>query len=115
MASFPTLSTGSIACYPLTRTVSMDTTVHQFENDTEQRYRSRKELVGLELVFENVRTTDWTLIQTFFDDHDGGFAPFEVTVNGIMYSNCVFVDDSLSKTEVNHGYVSGTVRIRQLK
>jgi hypothetical protein len=116
MASFPTLSTGSIACYPLTRTVSTATEVHRFEDDTEQRYRDRVALMVFELVWTNISESDFALIEAFFDARRGTFdATWDITVNGTLVSNCSFVDDSLSRTENKHGFVSGSLRIRQTR
>lgn len=116
MASFPTLSTGSIACYPLTRTVSTATVVHRFENDTEQRYRDRVALMKFDLVFTDIKMSDFDLIEAFFEARKGPYdATWDITVAGILIQNCVFVDEKIVRIEAKPGFVSGSVGIRQVK
>ena len=115
MASFPTLSTGAIATYPLARTVSAATVVHRFEDDSEQRYRDRVILHEFELNFESISFDDWSLIRVFFEARRGSFEPWDITVDGTLYSDCIFVDDSLTRTEDKPNRVSGSVKVRQIK
>ena len=113
---FPTLSTGAIACWPLTWAVTYATVVHQFEDDSEQRYRDARPLSELTLVFTDITEADYALVEAFFDSNAGGFdATWSITVSGTLIQNCCFVDDSLERTESKPGYVSAQVRVRQIK
>lgn len=116
MASFPVLSSGSVAQYPLADTRAYRTVVHQFENDKEQRYTSRVALREFTLTFAHISEADYTLIEEFFDARAGGFdSTWDITVNGTLVPNCSFVEDSLVRTEARPGYVSLVIRIRQTR
>lgn len=114
MASFPTLSTGSIAT-SIVRTAGFQTTVHRFEDDSEQRYCDRVELAEFTLELDSISFADYDLVQTFFDARAGDFdATWDITVSGTLYSNCVFVDSLLSRTESKPGRVAVSIRVRQV-
>lgn len=116
MASFPVLSSGSVAQYPLTESRVYGTTIHKFENDKEQRYASRVALHEYVLTFNNISEADYTLIEEFFDARAGMFdATWDITLNGTLVPNLTFAEDALTRTENKPGYVSVVIRVRQTK
>ena len=51
MASFPTLSFGGVALYPLTRRIAAPVAVHRSLDDTEQRWKKSAVLNRFTLLF----------------------------------------------------------------
>lgn len=74
MPSFPTLATGSVAKYPLTRGNSYRGMVYFHADLSEQRFsRGQGGLATFELVFTNVSTADKNTVRQFFIDRFGSF------------------------------------------
>lgn len=116
MAAFPTLATGSVAMYPVTRTHTRQTRVFKFLDDKEQRYRDRVRLERFELVFEHLGLADRDTIISFFDSTKGSFdATWEISLAGVTYKSCVFEDDELKWSEPIEGLYNLTLKIRQTK
>ncbi len=77
MASFPNLSSGRVAKYPLTRRKKYRTGVFIANDLSEQRFsRGSGGLEEFELAFDNVTTADKDLVRAFFNARRG---PFDTT------------------------------------
>jgi hypothetical protein len=98
--TFPILSCGSPVLYPLTRSINFLTTVHSFLNDKTQRWRSHDRLESFDLVWNHLKLVDLNAILTFWRQMRGpDHTDWEITIDGQLYQNCTFMDDSLSYTE----------------
>lgn len=116
MASFPAIYSGSISLYPLTRTTHRATTVQEFTDFTEQRWKCGPTLEAFELVFEGVRLADMLTIRTFFDGRKGGFdATWDITLAGVTYSHMVFDGDVFETTETAGGLYSFKLPCKQVR
>ena len=129
---FPLLSPGSMsylssplvnnafAQYPATFGHGFVTRVHQFLDDSEQRWVTRGELLTLALQFHGVCGYDFSLIRDFFNSLAGGYVDpnlantFSITIDNATYDWCCFESDSIENV-VNRGEVySFTLQIKQL-
>lgn len=112
MATFPTLSSGSMkvlgslaseamAMYPATLRQEYQTKVLKFANDTEQRWVSQRELFSCSLDFHSVNGFDFSIILAFFKQMRGQYLDssltnvFDITLGGVNYHYCVFDQDSI--------------------
>lgn len=98
--SFPTLSFGATAMYPLTLRVSCITRVLKAANSTEQRFAVRPAMATLEVSLVNASATDKASVDSFFDTQKGAFdSSWDITVDGKTYTSARFMDDELSWEE----------------
>jgi hypothetical protein len=100
LPTFPTLSCGSPVLYPLSRTISFLTNVNTFLNDTQQRWRQHAQLSSFDMVWNHLKLVDLNAILTFWRSMRGpDHTDWQITIDGVVYTNCTFVDDSLTYTE----------------
>lgn len=97
--TFPTLSTGSICKYPVTRKSGWLTRVNQFVDFTEQRWVVRQPLMDVVFEYRNLSRADIATLKTFFETQLGAYDTFEVDFDGIAYQNMVFDQDDFSPVE----------------
>ncbi len=104
MPSFPTLSSGAVVKYPLTRTVVARTSVLEFVNGSEQRFIEGKQTQRFRLQFDQIKTADMVTLQTFFSDSKGAFdQTWDLTIGAETITNCYFDSDEFSATESSEG------------
>lgn len=116
MASFPTLTHGTVALFPLTECSAYLTGVFQHVDGTEQRFRKRAPLAEWTLQFDRISKADKNTIQGFFDSVKGGFdSTWDITIGGTLYAYMCFVDSALTVTEAQAGLYSVTAKIRQTR
>ena len=114
--TFPTLSTGSVAQYPLVRGLSFPVKIAQFLDDTEQRWRSGPPLNNWVLAFKRLKWADVQTIQTFFNTQKGSFDPtWSWPVDGTTWTSIVFADDKFPDTETYQNQHSLTLNLKQTK
>lgn len=100
MASFPTTKGGTLGMYGFQRSKEYRTEVFQFTDSSEQRWNSRVPLAKFVIVCINVNGYDVANIRQFFNDSKGGFdSTWDVTVKGVLYSNCCFADSTFPIAE----------------
>ena len=116
MASFPTLSFGGVALYPVTRRIAVPVTVFRSLDDSEQRFKRSAVLNRFTLVFTGLNATNRDTLQTFWNTNKGPYdSTWDITVGGTLYSYCCFEDDVLSWRETGAELWSVTLKIRQVR
>lgn len=74
MANFPTLSSGAVTKYPVTRRKKFRTAVYTHVDMSEQRFsKGGAPLVEFDLSFNSVTTEDKELVRDFFNNRRGSF------------------------------------------
>ncbi len=115
MASFPNLSWGSVALYPLTETTRMATAVLTFSDFTEKRWRRGPKLKAFVMALEAIGLADVGTIRAFFDGRKGGFdSTWDITIGTDNYQNMTFINDTLEFVERDGAYF-GNIQIRQVR
>ncbi len=116
MSSFPTLSTGAIAQYPLACTQQFATDVVLFTDGTEQRYgRFASPLRQWTLRFSLLTETELAALLEFFQQQQGGAGTFSFTDpnDGAVYESCRFASDVVEVEIDGDGGGAATVVIQQ--
>lgn len=118
MASFPTLSTGAIAQYPLGCTQQFATDVLQFTDGTEQRYRRfAAPLLQWTLRFSLLTETELAALLEFFQQQQGAAGTFSFTDpnTGTIYPTCRFATD-IAQVDIDaNGRGAATLVIQQVR
>lgn len=100
MASYPTLASGNVALYPVTREVMFPVQVHRALDDSEQRWQRSAPLNKFRLEYSDLSSADLATIQTFFDSIKGGYdSTWDIALAGVTYSYCCLTHDDLSPSE----------------
>lgn len=132
MASFPTMSSGSmkvvgdldseaIAMHPSVINHSFATRIFRSVGDHEQRWAIRRELFGGILQYSQVNGYDMSLIREFFNSQKGRYVNsslsnvFDITLFGITYDYCVFDQDELEVSVGRGETYSFELRIKQIR
>lgn len=124
MPSFPTLATGSVACYPITRGNRYRTMVYYMVDLSEQRFsRGQGGLASFELVYTNISTADKNTLRTFFIDRFGSFDhTWDITLpdpsvgSPTTYNNMQFIPgQQFEAANLSQGRWSVTLKIRQTR
>jgi hypothetical protein len=120
MATFPTLSTGSVAMYPLTRNVCFATGIFTFINGSEQRVPDRAGYPSFALVLTGANGYDASLVREFFYGRKGAFDnTWSLTLapnlggSPVTYPNLFFADDAIQFTDAPAERFSVTLRCMQ--
>ena len=123
MASFPSMTSGAVAKFPLTRAVTFRSGVLCSVDGTEQRFSKGNPLTNFTLVFTRVKTVDKNTIRDFFNARMGAFdhswsLTLPPSVEGApaigAYNDLEFVPkQSFVATEENPGFWSFTLKVRQ--
>ena len=101
MATFPKLHTGAVTQYPSGKSVAFQTTVSQFIDGTEQRFRSAKgPRKRWEIRLSQVSPEEMGAVEDFFRSAQGRFSAFSFVDpwDGTEYSNCSFEMDELTSS-----------------
>src|SRR5262249_41169560 len=86
--------------YPLARTVTFNTSVTRFLDDSEQRYSRRKRLDFFALRLSNLPKSELDKLYAFWEDVRGPLVKWKITVDGVPYDNCQFVNDDFTFEEL---------------
>lgn len=114
--TFPTLSFGSVALYPLQRSLSAGVKITRFLDDTEQRVRTAPFLNSWIVQLGQIKLVDIQAIQAFFGTQKGPFdASWIWPIDGTSWTSTVYQDDSLTCTQTDQGVWTATFNIRQTK
>jgi hypothetical protein len=104
--TFPTLSTGAIAQYPLTRELHLDAEVVRFLDGCAQAYRNqavarRRWVIDLALL----NATEVTTLREFFEEQKGAWGTFRFTDpwTGSTFASCSFDDDAFPEQQEAEG------------
>ena len=98
MTTFPILSTGAIAQYPLTRSQEYRTSVQRFVDGSDQRYRELRQPVRRwALRFDQLTSEEAAAIEDFFNSQQGRYGVFSFTDphDGTEYPECIIESDSI--------------------
>lgn len=111
---FPTLSSGSVAAYPVRRTTSVATKKVRFLDDTEQRWRTVGQLDNWSLSFQHLKLVDIETLRTFFYARKGRFdSTWTFAIDGSSYTLMAFDQDAFSYAETGPGIYSTELKIIQ--
>lgn len=114
--TFPTLSTGSVAMYPVVKNLVVPARVIHFLDDTEQRWIAGAPLNRWTLAFSHLKWADVQTVQTFFNNQKGAFdSSWLFSIGGTSYSAMAFDQDDFSYTENSPSKFSLTLKIVQTK
>jgi hypothetical protein len=113
---FPTLTTGSVAQYPLTRGLVFPVKIAQFLDDTEQAWRSGPALNNWVLSFKRLKWADVQTIHTFWNTQKGDFdSTWSWPIDGTTWTSMVFTDAKFPDIETYQNQHSLTLNIKQTK
>lgn len=118
--TLPTVRSGRQALVPLVRRNAFSTTVTQFENGTEQRWRNRAALHQFDLLYQGINKTDALALETFFNSVKGEFdsildTDFEFTLGATLYQSNCLLEDVFPIRETRVGRYDCGFRFRQTK
>lgn len=132
MPTFPTIQSGSmlaygsllneaLVAYPLGTGHNYVTRVHTFLGDHEQRYVVRREFLTVVVEYSNLSGYDASLLRTFYFNQIGAYVTpslsntFSLTLFGVTYNYCAFVEDSLEETQSRDERFSMRLSIAQIR
>lgn len=114
--AFPTITSGAVACYGSSRTVTYKTNVITCQDLSDYRSAARGKLSNFQLVFTAIKGYDLSKIRAFWISQKGGFdSTWSLTFQGNTYNNCAFADDNWNFVENpdSPNRYSGTLNIEQ--
>jgi hypothetical protein len=115
MAAFPQLGRGAVAQYPSTRTIEGSTTVLQYADGAEQRFRTRAEpALRWRIRLSDVTPEELFAIETFFLEQQGQYGSFSFNDpwDGTEYPDCSFESDEFDADSFAEGRAATTLMIR---
>ncbi len=101
MTTFPLLSTGAVAQYPLTRSSQYLTCVQRFVDGSDQRFRDLRQPVRRwTLRFDQLTQEEAGAIEDFFSSRQGRHGTFSFTDphDGMEYPECFIESDNMLLT-----------------
>jgi hypothetical protein len=103
------------ALYPLERTYAFRTTVKQFCDDSEQRWRVRGSgLARFKLTYRRISASNVNSLLAFWRTSKGAWdSTWSVFIDGVTYPNMYFTDDNFSLEETDPGLFSLTLTCAQ--
>jgi hypothetical protein len=116
MPSFPVLSTGAVAQYPLSRTTSFATDVVQFLDGSQQRCIARgKKLRRWQISLSQLNDSELLALEQFFDSAQGNFGVFSFTdpLSGEVVPNCRLLNPSIATDYLAAGIGSAVLHIEE--
>ncbi len=117
MPSFPSLSSGYLAKYPLERGRSYRTAVMTAVDGTEQRFSKGSALEDFTLAWTSVRTADKNLVRDFFNSRKGSFdTTWDITLPKPSLGTWTSVEfvpgQDFTAVEYKPGYWQFTLKVR---
>lgn len=98
--TFPILSSGQVAKYPVQRSRTYLTEVVKFINDKEQRWVKRAPLEAFALQFTSLNADDVETLREFFNSQLGMFdKTWTLEFDGVTYEHMVFAHDEFREEE----------------
>ena len=98
--SFPTLSGGTTAMYPLSIKVTCLTRVQRGAHSSEQRWVVCAPFADLEATYTNLSADDQSTVQAFHDSQKGAYdSTWSFTLDSRTFTACRFYDDELKWEE----------------
>ena len=114
--TFPTLSSGAVCQYGITRSIASPVRILRAVDFSEQRYRTAQLLSGWQLVYRRLKLADVELLADFFDAQKGCFdTSWVFPFQGENYTAMTFDQDEFSATESALGQYDVSLKIRQTK
>jgi phage-related protein len=111
---FPTISSGDAWLAPATQTVTMQTEVVTFLDDSEQRWRSGDPLAAWDLTFSDITWADTQLLLNFFSTVKGAYqTPWTFPFIGTNYTGMAFELDAFEAVENQAQLWTVSMRFRQ--
>ena|SRR6185437_15333037 len=97
---FPTLKSGTVACWGTTRTRTFGSDVLACVDGSAYRYKSRLPTTDFTLVFTAIEGYDLAVLRAFWISNKGSFdSTWQITLDGVLYQNCCFASDQWAFTE----------------
>jgi hypothetical protein len=115
MAAFPRVGNRAVAQYPSARRVESSTTVLEYLDGTEQRFRNRAAPATHWLIrLSDVPAEELVAIEVFFLEQQGQYGSFSFTDpwDGTEYPDCSFESDELHADSFAEGRSSTTLIIK---
>jgi hypothetical protein len=112
--TLPTVHNGAVALYPVNRHRATLTSVVQFCDFSEQRWKERPPLFTGVLAYTKLSSVDRAALAAFFAAQKGQFDhTWNFVMAGVNYTNLCFTDDKLQFTESTPTLWSCTLNVRQ--
>lgn len=115
-ATLPTIRSGAIALYPLTRSALRPVRVIQFMNGKEQRFKVAAPYAGFGLTYSDITATDRTTLDAFIASTKGSFDnTWQFTLGSPTYGGLAFETDTFEWTESQNrpNFYNAQIRFRQ--
>ena len=116
--TFPTLSSGQVCMYPVTRIARTLTREFRFADGSRQGWMTQGHMNSFELQFDGLSAADRATVRDFIDLQKGQFdKSWTFPFDGTNYAACQFEMDELSATEAETaiGRYGFSLKIRQVK
>lgn len=115
MATFPTLKTGAVAQYPLSRTVSFATQAVRFLDGSRQSYRLSAGLRRWTLNLDLLDETELAAVMAFTEQAGSATFSFADPVTGDTVASCVISGGQFEAVLVNELHGQTTLEIEEVK
>jgi hypothetical protein len=116
MATFPTLRTGAVAQYPLTRSLSFTTQSVRFLDGSQQDYRMNAGgLRRWRLSLDQLDETELAAIIAFADEVGTGMFAFTDPVTGDTVPKCVISDAQIQTALIDELNGQTSLEIEEVK
>ena len=116
MATFPVLTTGAVAQYPLAKSSGYGVDVIRFVDGSDQRYRTTGNgLRRWAISLNQLSDTEMALLLEFFEEQQGAFSAFIFTdpFTGTDIPNCRLANPTIVATYLNTDFVSTALIVEE--
>ena len=112
--TFPNLSSGTVAKYPVVRSLIFPVKRVRFLDDTEQSWRTAPAINRWTLAYTKLSYADVTTLKTFFATQKGSFdSTWSFSIDGATWTSMKFEDDRFSSQETGPNRHSVNLNISQ--
>ena len=112
--TFPSITGGSPAKYPLPRTRKFRTGQAKFCDGTEQRWTKLSTLTDFVLEYKDLHYSDLVTLRDFFYSTLAEFdSTWSITLDSVTYTDCCFTNDDFDATENKPDLWSVKLGVRQ--
>ena len=114
-ATLPTVRSGAVALYPVSRSALRPTKVTTFMNGKEQRFKVAAPYAAFQLEYTQIKASDRTALDNFIASTKGSFDSTWQFTLGTTYGNLGFETDSFDWEEAPNrpGLYNASLRFRQ--
>lgn len=116
MATFPIMRSGKIAMNGTAQARGFSVNIVQFENGSEQRFKTRRQFFECDIVFRNINGYDHGQVMDFFNSAKGRKDDtWSITIEGVTWDYMTFLQDEIEWTDNGHEGFSGSIKCQQVR